>query len=109
MAIKVKAKKKAAPAKKVQAVKQQRRGRSSTSRISAKHQVTIPVEVLRSLNLEIGDEMKFDVKDGKLEIMKIDKAPQKQHRIMLLAGDMPGIYDDFDLEAERASWEREWQ
>ena len=77
----------------------------STSRISAKHQVTIPVEVLRSLNLEIGDEMKFDVKDGKLEIMKIDKAPQKQHRIMLLAGDMPGIYDDFDLEAERESWD----
>ena len=78
----------------------------STSRISAKHQVTIPVEVLRTLNLEIGDEMKFDVKDGKLEIMKVEKLPQKQHRIMLLAGDMPGIYDDFDLEKERAeSWD----
>jgi bifunctional DNA-binding transcriptional regulator/antitoxin component of YhaV-PrlF toxin-antitoxin module len=103
MAIKVKAKKKATPAKKVQAVKQQRRGRSSTSRISAKHQITIPVEVLRNSNLSIGDEVEIIVNDqGIVEVKKVVPFNPFQ----ALADVMGDTYVGFDLEKERAeSWD----
>jgi bifunctional DNA-binding transcriptional regulator/antitoxin component of YhaV-PrlF toxin-antitoxin module len=103
MATKVKAKKKAAPAKKVPAVKQQRRGRSSTSRISAKHQVTIPVQVLRNSNLAIGDEVEITVNDkGVVEVKKV--VPFNPFQALAdAAGD---TYIGFDLEKERAeSWD----
>ena len=103
MAIKVKAKKKAAPARKAPVVKQQRRGRSSTSRISAKHQVTIPVEVLRSSNLEIGDEVEITVNEnGVGEVKKVATINPFQ----ALADAMGDTYVGFDLEKERAeSWD----
>lgn len=103
MAIKVKAKKKAAPARKAPVVKQQRRGRSSTSRISAKHQVTIPVEVLRNSNLEIGDEVEITVNEnGVVEVKKVTTINPFQ----ALADAMGDTYVGFDLEKERAeSWD----
>jgi bifunctional DNA-binding transcriptional regulator/antitoxin component of YhaV-PrlF toxin-antitoxin module len=103
MATKVKAKKKATPVKKVQAVKQQRRGRSSTSRISAKHQVTIPVEVLRNSNLAIGDEVEISVNEnGVVEVKKVVPFNPFQ----ALADAMGDTYVGFDLEKERAeSWD----
>ena len=103
MANKVKAKKKAAPARKAPVVKQQRRGRSSTSRISAKHQVTIPVEVLRNSNLVIGDEVEITVNEnGVVEVKKV--APINPFQALAdAAGD---TYIGFDLERERAeSWD----
>ena len=103
MATKVKAKKKAAPAKKVQAVKQQRRGRSSTSRISAKHQVTIPVEVLRNSNLAIGDEVEIKVNDnGVVEVKKVAPINLFQQ----LADEIGDAFNGFDWEKERAqAWD----
>ena len=103
MATKVKAKKKAAPASKAPVVKQQRRGRSSTSRISAKHQVTIPVEVLRNSNLVIGDEVEITVNEsGVVEVKKV--APINPFQA--LADAMGDTYIGFDLEKERAeSWD----
>ena len=103
MANKVKAKKKAAPARKAPVVKQQRRGRSSTSRISAKHQVTIPVEVLRNSNLVIGDEVEITVNEnGVVEVKKV--APINPFQA--LADAMGDTYIGFDLEKERAeSWD----
>ena len=103
MAIKVKAKKKAAPVRNAPVVKQQRRGRSSTSRISAKHQVTIPVEVLRNSNLVIGDEVEITVNEnGVVEVKKV--APINPFQALAdAAGD---TYIGFDLERERAeSWD----
>jgi bifunctional DNA-binding transcriptional regulator/antitoxin component of YhaV-PrlF toxin-antitoxin module len=103
MVSKVKAKKKAAPARKARVVKQQRRGRSSTSRISAKHQVTIPVEVLRNSNLVIGDEVEITVNEnGVVEVKKV--APVNPFQALAdAAGD---TYIGFDLERERAeSWD----
>lgn len=105
MKAKVKAKKAASkrPARKVTApVKQTRRGRSSTSRISSKHQVTIPVEVLRQTNFEIGDEVEFEVReDGSVAITKaVPINPFKA--LAAAAGD---IYIGFDLQKEREeSW-----
>ena len=103
MVTKVKAKKKAVPAKKVPAVKQQRRGRSSTSRISAKHQVTIPVEVLRNSNLSIGDEVEIIVNEsGVVEVKKV----LPFNPFQALADAMGDTYVGFDLEKERAeSWD----
>ena len=103
MATKVKAKKKTAPAKKVQAVKQQRRGRSSTSRISAKHQVTIPVEVLRNSNLAIGDEVEIKVNDnGVVEVKKVAPVNLFQQ----LAEEVGDALNGFDWEKERAqAWD----
>ena len=103
MTTKVKAKKKTAPARKLPVIKQQRRGRSSTSRISAKHQVTIPVEVLRNSNLVIGDEVEITVNaNGVVEVKKV--APINPFQALAdAAGD---TYIGFDLEKERAeSWD----
>jgi bifunctional DNA-binding transcriptional regulator/antitoxin component of YhaV-PrlF toxin-antitoxin module len=83
-------------------VKQTRRGRSSTSRISSKHQVTIPVEVLRLTNFEIGDEVEFEITDdGGVAIKKA--APINPFEA--LAGIAGDIYKGFDLAKEREeSW-----
>ena len=55
MATKVKAKK--SPKKSTTA--RPRRGRATSSRISSKNQITIPVEVLREVNLKPGDQIEF--------------------------------------------------
>ena len=84
-------------------IKQIRRGRSSTSRISAKHQITIPVEVLRNSNLQIGDDVEITVNDdGIVEVKKV--APINPFQALAdAAGD---TYIGFDLEKERAeSWD----
>ena len=95
--------KKSAPVGGVPIIKQQRRGRSSTSRISAKHQVTIPVEVLRKSNFVIGDEVEISINEnGGVELKKV--APNNPFQA--LADAMGETYIGFDLERERAeSWD----
>ena len=105
MKAKVKAKKAAVkrPTRRALAPEKQiRRGRSSTSRISSKHQVTIPVEVLRQTNFEIGDVVEFEIKeDGSVAIKKT--APDNPFRA--LAGIAGDAYVGFDLQKEREeSW-----
>jgi bifunctional DNA-binding transcriptional regulator/antitoxin component of YhaV-PrlF toxin-antitoxin module len=105
MKAKVKAKKAVPkrPARRITApVKQTRRGRSSTSRISSKNQVTIPVEILRQTNFEIGDEVEFEVRvDGSVAITKT--APINPFEA--LAGIAGDSYRGFDLQKEREeSW-----
>ncbi len=102
--VKAKAKPGKSAKKKVAApIKQIRRGRSSTSRISAKHQITIPVEVLRNSNLQIGDDVEIRVNsEGVVEVKKV--APINPFQALAdAAGD---TYIGFDLEKERAeSWD----
>jgi bifunctional DNA-binding transcriptional regulator/antitoxin component of YhaV-PrlF toxin-antitoxin module len=75
-----------------------RAGRTSTSRISSKNQVTIPVEVLRNSNLQVGDEVEFAISDqGLVEVKKV--APY--NAFQALADVVGDIYIDFDLEQER--------
>ena len=107
MKSKVKAKPKPVKSPKKKAIaapiKQKRRGRSSTSRISTKHQITIPVEVLRNSNLQIGDDVEISVNDeGVVEVKKV--APFNPFQALAdAAGD---TYIGFDLEKERAeSWD----
>jgi AbrB family looped-hinge helix DNA binding protein len=100
MVSKVKGKKKVSPPK-------TRAGRTSTSRISSKNQVTIPVDILRAIGLQAGDDVEFAItSEGVIAITALDQGPRKQHKIMALAGDMTEYYDGFDLAAERQSWEK---
>jgi len=94
MASKVKASKKV----KNKAAPKARAGRTSTSRISSKNQVTIPVEVLRNSNLVTGDEVEFVINDrGAVEVKKV--APYNGFQALAdAAGD---TYVGFDLEEER--------
>ena len=81
-----------------------RRGRTSTSRISSKNQVTVPVDILRAIGLETGDNVKFEIKEGVIVM-----SPQEidDHPLRLLIGAGKGFYDNFDLAKERETmWPR---
>ena len=95
MKAKVKAKKKvAAPVK-------TRKGRTTTTRLSAKNQITLPVDIIRKAGFKVGDTINCRVnEDGKIELF----APE--NRIMSLFGAGNGIYDNYDFAAERAdAWD----
>ncbi len=95
MKAKVKAKKKtAAPAK-------TRKGRTTTTRLSTKNQITLPVDIIRKAGFQVGDTINCRVNEnGMIELY----APK--NRIMSLFGVGNGIYDDFDWEKERAdAWD----
>ena len=76
-------------------VKRERKGRTTSSRLSAKNQVTVPIEIMRVAGFEVGDQIHFKVEDGKVVIEK-DKP-----KISNLFGIGKGIYDNFDFEKER--------
>ena len=86
----------------VSTVKATRKGRGNSSRLSSKHQVTIPVDVMREAGLKVGDELVFKVEDGVVVIQPITDA----QKILSLAGFLGGIYNDYDHQAEMAdAWE----
>jgi bifunctional DNA-binding transcriptional regulator/antitoxin component of YhaV-PrlF toxin-antitoxin module len=87
------------------AKKSARAGRTSTSRLSSKNQLTVPVDILRSIGLTTGDEVEFTVNDaGFIEV----KPVIEENPIMRLVGIGTDIYKDFDLEKDRESWSRPW-
>jgi AbrB family looped-hinge helix DNA binding protein len=76
-----------------------RRGRTSSSRISSKNQITIPVGILREAGIGAGDTLEFRAIGGKVEII-----PTKS-KILELAGKWTEYFDGFDLEKDRRkSW-----
>ena len=77
-----------------------RKGRTTTTRLSAKNQITLPVEIIRKAGFKVGDTINCTVNKGG----RIELSPP-ENPIMSLIGAGDGIFDDFDLEAERAySW-----
>ncbi|MEI6407623.1 MAG: AbrB/MazE/SpoVT family DNA-binding domain-containing protein [Actinomycetes bacterium] len=72
-----------------------RRGRTSTSRVSSKNQITIPVEIMRMVNIDIGDQVSFDADEGRIIIKK------SEPKIFGLLGIGDSYFDDFDFEKER--------
>lgn len=87
------------------AMKSARAGRTSTSKLSSKNQLTVPVDILRSIGLTTGDEVEFSVNDaGFIEV----KPVVEENLLLQLAGIGAGIYDDFDLAKDRESWSRPW-
>jgi bifunctional DNA-binding transcriptional regulator/antitoxin component of YhaV-PrlF toxin-antitoxin module len=79
----------------------QRRGRTSTSRISSKNQLTVPVDILRKAGLSEGDGVRFMyLEDGSISVIKAANS----NEIMQFAGALTGLYEGFDLNEERNSW-----
>lgn len=102
MTLKVKAKKTLKkPVRKATAAAQ-RKGRTSTSRLSSKNQLTVPVDILRSVGLAAGDEVEFRVNsNGFIQLSRFDKT-QALDELIAKFGDM---FADFDLVQERkSSW-----
>ena len=84
-----------------------RRGRATTSRISSKNQITIPVEVLREMSLKPGDQVEFHInKDNRLVVTPIDSEWLKTLDEVL--GSMTGVWDGFDLRKEREEWDSKY-
>ena len=102
MALQVKAKK----SRKKSTTPRPRRGRATTSRISSKNQITIPVEVLREVNLKPGDEVEFMI-DKEERIVLAPSAEQEWKKALRkIAGTMPGLGENFDYKKEREEWDK---
>lgn len=77
-------------------VKATRKGRGNSSRLSSKHQVTIPVDVMREAGFKVGDELVFSVEGKKIVIIK------KRVDLLEWIASLNGFYDGYDFAAERA-------
>lgn len=68
--------------------------------ISSKHQVTLPVEVLRAAGFSAGDDVQVSSPaPGRIEIVQTDAL------IAQFAGSLPGVYGEDYLEQLRGEWE----
>jgi bifunctional DNA-binding transcriptional regulator/antitoxin component of YhaV-PrlF toxin-antitoxin module len=73
--------------------------RRGTSRISAKHQVTIPVEALHKAGLQPGDRLRAQARGaGKIMLVR-EQDPIEAH-----AGSLTGVFDPDSLASLRAEW-----
>jgi bifunctional DNA-binding transcriptional regulator/antitoxin component of YhaV-PrlF toxin-antitoxin module len=77
-------------------VKHRRRG---ATRISSKHQITIPVDTLRAAGLEIGDRVIAHAEGpGRLVL-------EREHDVLAeFAGAMTGAYRRNEVDELRAEW-----
>jgi AbrB family looped-hinge helix DNA binding protein len=78
-------------------VKKRRRG---FTRVSRKHQVTLPADALRAAHIEPGDELHVTVDGGRLVLTPVDDP------LELLIGSAPGLSAATNLDALRNEWER---
>lgn len=78
-------------------VKDRRRG---SSRVSAKHQVTIPVEALRSAGLEVGERLVAHA-DGPGRVVFEREADV----LAEFAGSLSGVYEPDELAKLRDEWD----
>jgi bifunctional DNA-binding transcriptional regulator/antitoxin component of YhaV-PrlF toxin-antitoxin module len=71
------------------------------TRVSSKHQVTLPVEALRQARLQPGDELRVTADgQGRLVLTAV------QDPLEELIGSAPGLSTDTDLESLRNEWDR---
>jgi bifunctional DNA-binding transcriptional regulator/antitoxin component of YhaV-PrlF toxin-antitoxin module len=82
----------------VDEVKRRRRRRGYT-RISRKHQATLPVDALRQAGLEAGDELMVEAAGaGRIVLVRADDLIQRH------AGKAPGVYPPNYLRELREEW-----
>ncbi len=77
----------------------QRRRRGYT-RLSAKHQVTLPVETLKRAGLRTGDALRAEVR-GPGEVLLVRDADPVDR----FAGALTGVYGPGELDALRDEWD----
>lgn len=84
----------------VEEVKKQGRRRGVT-KVSSKHQITIPVAVMREAGFEVGDRLLVRAdSEGRAVLIR------ERDRITKSAGAFPGLSAATDLEGLRDEWER---
>jgi bifunctional DNA-binding transcriptional regulator/antitoxin component of YhaV-PrlF toxin-antitoxin module len=67
--------------------------------------VTIPVEILRAVNLKSGDTVKFMSDDqGRVILIKHDE-PKWKSTLRELIGSEPGFSERIDYKKEREEWD----
>ena len=71
-----------------------------TTRISSKHQITIPVDTLRAAGLEIGERVSATCDGVGRVILEREKDVLAE-----FAGALTGVYARDELNALRAEWE----
>lgn len=89
------------------AKKSARAGRTSTSRLSSKNQLTVPVDILRSIGLTSGDEVEFSVNDA--GFIELKPVASELNPVLELAGKYSKAFKNFDLAKEREGWVRSWE
>lgn len=77
-------------------VKHRRRG---YTRVSAKHQVTIPVATLRDAGIRTGDTLRAEVRGPGEVVLIRDEDPLDR-----FAGALTGVYEPGELEKLRDEW-----
>ena len=83
-------------------VKLARRGRKSTSKLSIKNQLTVPVDILRQVGIQAGDEVEFLLNGAGF----IEVRPTAKNNLIGHEGKFAEVFKDFDLSKERESWNR---
>jgi bifunctional DNA-binding transcriptional regulator/antitoxin component of YhaV-PrlF toxin-antitoxin module len=89
------------------AMKSARAGRTSTSKLSSKNQLTVPVDILRSIGLTTGDEVEFSVNDA--GFIEVKPVVSELNPVLELAGKYSNAFKNFDLAKEREGWVRSWE
>lgn len=77
-------------------VKKRRRG---TSRISAKHQITIPADALRAAGLEVGERVVAHAAGPGRVVLS-----READVVDDFAGALTGVYEDAELDRLRDEW-----
>ena len=82
-------------------VKGTSRKREGGSRVSSKHQVTIPIEVFRTAGLSPGDTVKVQAQGpGRITLTRLDVLIDKYRGALT-----PGAITNADVERLRDEWE----
>ena len=96
--------------KKVVPVKAVRRGRKSTSKISPKNQLTVPVDILRKSGIKQGDLVDFQIsEDGAIEVRLLSAESEGEKFIRLINGALSSTMDQSDLAKLRKQDQRNWR
>ena len=76
------------------------RRRRGYTRVSAKHQVTLPVDALHEAGIRTGDRLRAEVRGPGEVLLVRDEDPVEQ-----FGGSLTGVYPAGDLDELRREWD----